>query len=119
LEITEISFLLISIVVTIIVNSLIVWLAGRVMVGSEKAKFTDAIWIVILGSVIGGALNALVSGILGSIIVLVLWLLLIKHFFDCGWLKALVIAIIAVVITIIIGIIVGIIAGVAIFTLGI
>ena len=119
MEITEISFLLISIVVTIIVNSLIVWLAGRVMVGSEKAKFTDAIWIVILGSVIGGALNALVSGILGSIIVLVLWLLLIKHFFDCGWLKALVIAIIAVVITIIIGIIVGIITGVAIFTLGI
>jgi hypothetical protein len=119
LEITEITFLLASIIVTVIVNSLIVWLAGRAMVGSEKAKFSDAIWIVILGSIIGGALNAWVSGILGSIIVLILWLLLIKHFFDCGWLKALVIAIIAVIISIIIGVIVGIVAGITIFTLGI
>ena len=119
MEITEISFLLISIVITVIVNSLVVWLAGRVMVGSEKAKFTDAIWIVVLGSVIGGALNALVSGILGSIIVLILWLLLIKPFLECGWIKALVIAIIAVVITIVIGLIIGIIAGITIFTLGI
>jgi hypothetical protein len=59
----------------------------------------------------------LVSGILGSIIVFILWLLLIKHFFDCGWGKALLMAIVAVIISVIIGIIFGIIAGVTIFTL--
>jgi hypothetical protein len=32
----------------------------------------------------------------------VVWLALIKHFFDCGWLKAFVIAVIAVVIFVII-----------------
>ena len=119
IEITEITILLVSVIVTVLVNSLVVWLAGKSLVGSEKAKFTDAIWIVVLGSIIGGALNAFVSGIIGSIVVLILWLLLIKHFFDCGWGKALLIAIIAVIISIIIGFIIGIIAGVAIFTLGI
>ena len=119
MEIADITYLLVSTIAIIILNGIIVWLAGRAMVGSEKAKFSDALWIVILGSVIGGILNAFISGILGSIVVLILWLLLIKHFFDCGWIKALVIAIIAVVITVIIGVIVGIIAGVTIFTLGI
>jgi len=32
----------------------------------------------------------------------IVWLALIKHFFDCGWLKAFVIAIIAVIIFVII-----------------
>jgi hypothetical protein len=32
----------------------------------------------------------------------VVWLALIKHFFDCGWLKAFVIAVIAVIVFIII-----------------
>jgi hypothetical protein len=119
MEITEIAFLLVSIIITVIINSLVVWLAGKSLVGSEKAKFTDATWIVILGSVIGGALNALVSGILGTVIVILLWLLLIKHFFDCGWGKALLIAIIAAIILVIIGFILGLLLGVTIFTLGI
>jgi len=118
LEIAEISFLLVSVLISIVVNSLVVWFAGKSMVGSDKAKFSDAIWIVILGSVIGGALNALLSGIAGSIVVLLMWLLLIKHFFDCGWLKALVIAILAVIIMVIISFVIGLIAGVALFTIG-
>ena len=32
----------------------------------------------------------------------IIWLALIKHFFDCGWLKALAIAIIVVIVFIII-----------------
>ena len=119
MEIAEIAYLLISIVITIVINALVVWFAGKSMVGSEKAKFTDAVWIVILGSVIGGALNAFISGIAGTIVVIILWLLLIKHFFDCGWGKALIIAIIAAIIMVIVGFILGLILGVTIFTLGI
>lgn len=118
LEITEIIYLLVSILISVVVNSLVVWFAGKSMVGSDKAKFSDAVWIVILGSLIGGALNALLSGILGTIVVLLLWLYLIKHFFDCGWLKALVIAIIAVIIMVIVGFIIGLLVGVTLFTIG-
>lgn len=97
--------LLIHVILNIIIISPVFWLAGRALSGKEKAKFTDALWIVVLGTVIGSILQFTFSGIIASIIVLVMWLALIKHFFDCGWLKALLISIVAVVIFIIIGVV--------------
>jgi hypothetical protein len=94
--------LVIGLIIRIILLSPVLWIAGRLLAGSDKAKFTDAIWIVVLGTVIGGIIEALFSGILAFIIVLFIWLALVKHFFDTGWLKALVIAIIAVIIWIVI-----------------
>lgn len=119
LETINIVSVLIGIVINVIVQSLFVWLAGRVMVGAEKAKFTDAIWIVVIGSVISGILGAFNWGLIGAIISFVLYLALIKHFFDCGWVKAFVIAVIAVVLQIIIGIILVILGLAGAFTLGI
>lgn len=45
------------------------------------------------------------------------WLTLIKHFFDCGWLKAFIIAVLTAIIFIIIAVIIGVILGVALITL--
>ena len=112
----NLDILLISVVVNIIVLTPVLWIAGRLLVGADKARFIDALWIVILGTVIGGVFGAFVSGIIASIIILVIWLGLIKHFFDCGWLKALVISIVAVIVFIVISIILAII-GFAIFAL--
>jgi hypothetical protein len=92
-------------IINIIVLSPVLWIAGRLLAGKDKAKFTDALWIVILGTIIGVVFQAFLEGILGllgSIIMLIIWLALVKHFFDTGWLKALVIAILAVIIYIII-----------------
>jgi len=94
--------LLIQIVVGIIVVAPILWLVGRALVGGQKAKFTDAIMIVVLGTIIGAIVGALVGSLISAIIMFVVWLALIKHFFDCGWLKAFVIAVIAVIVFIII-----------------
>jgi len=89
--------LLIQIVVGTIIIAPILWLAGRALVGKEKAKFTDAIWIALLGIVIGAVVGALIGGLIAAVIMFVIWLALIKHFFDCGWIMALAIAIIAVI----------------------
>lgn len=97
--------MLIQIVVGTIIIAPILWLAGRALVGKEKAKFTDAIWIVLLGIVIGAVVGALIGGLGGliaAVIMFVIWLALIKHFFDCGWIMALAIAIIAVIIFVVI-----------------
>ena len=97
--------LLIQIVVGTIIIAPILWLAGRALVGKEKAKFTDAIWIVLLGIVIGAVVGALIGGLGGliaAVIMFVIWLALIKHFFNCGWIMALAIAIIAVIIFVVI-----------------
>ena len=109
--------LLIQIVVGIIIVAPILWLVGRALVGKGKAKFTDAIWIVVLGTVIGAVVNALVGGLIASIIMFVVWLALIKHFFDCGWLKAFVITVIAVIVFIIVAVILAII-GIGVIALG-
>jgi len=94
--------LLIQIIVSTIILAPMLWLAGRALVGGEKAKFFDAVWIVILGTIIGAVVNAFIGGLIAAIIMFIVWLALIKHFFDCGWLKAFVIAIIAVIIFVII-----------------
>ncbi len=113
--------LLIQIVVGIIVVAPILWLVGRALAGKGKAKFTDAIWIVVLGTIIGTVVAALVGSLLGSlisaIIMFIVWLALIKHFFDCGWLKAFAIAVIAVLVFIIIVAILAVV-GIGIVALG-
>ena len=109
--------LLIQIVIGIIVVVPILWIIGRALVGKDKAKFTDAIWIVVLGTIIGALVGAFVGSILSAIIMLVVWLALIRHFFDCGWLKAFAIAVIAVIIFIVIVAILAII-GIGIVSLG-
>ena len=95
--------LLIQVVVGVIIIAPVLWLAGRILAGKDKAKFSDAIWIVVLGTVIGAVVGFFnLSWILAALIMLIVWLALIKHFFDCGWIKALAIAIIAVIIFIVI-----------------
>ena len=109
--------LLIQIVVGVIVLAPVLWLAGRALVGKEKAKLLDAVWIVALGTVIGAVVGALIGGLIAAVIMFIVWLALIKHFFDCGWIMAFVIAVIAVIIYIIIVAILAFI-GIGILVLG-
>jgi hypothetical protein len=99
--------LLINIIVNTIAVSPALWLSGRALVGKEKAKFTDAVVTVAIGTVAGVIFGAYFSGFLALIIQLILWLLIVKHFFDCGWLKALAISIVAVIIFAIVAIALG------------
>lgn len=101
--------LIIQIVVGIIIVAPVLWLVGRWLAGKDKAKFTDAIWIVVLGSVVGAAVGALVGGLISALTMLIAWLALIKHFFDCGWLKAFLIAIVAVMVFVVIAVVLAII----------
>jgi hypothetical protein len=106
--------LIIHIIVNIIILAPVLWISGRLLAGKDKAKFTDALWIVVLGTLIGGVFQYFFSGLIAAIIVLFIWLALVKHFFDTGWLKALAIAVVAVLIWIIIAVIIAVIVGVAI-----
>jgi hypothetical protein len=100
--------LVIQIVVAAVVLGPILWIVGKTFAGKDKAKFTDAIWIGVLGVVIGAVIGFFLTGwgaILGTLVMIVVWLALIKHFFDCGWLKGLVIAVIAGIVYLIISLI--------------
>ena len=100
---------IINLIISTIILAPVLWLAGRALVGKKKAKFTDAIMIVVIGIVVGAIFGAFVpnGGIIGSIVQLIIWLYLVKHFFECGWLKALVISIVAIIIFVIIATVLG------------
>ena len=108
--------LVIHVIVSLIVLAPVLWISGRLLAGKGKARFLDALWIAILGTVIADVLGIFVVGIIATLIVLFIWVALIKHFFDCGWLKAIIIGVIAILMLIVIAIILGLI-GIAILTL--
>jgi hypothetical protein len=113
---------LVAILINIVVSTLIVapflWISGRSLVGKDKAKFLDAIWIVLLGTIINAAVTAFFPGLLiALIIVFIVWLGLIKHFFDCGWIMAFAIALIAVIIAAVVLFILSVILVIIGFTL--
>ena len=97
---------LLGIVGEIIVGAIIVapvlWLVGRALVGGAKAKFTDAIWIVVLGLIINAVLGMFLQGTIGLIVTLIVWIALIKHFFDAGWGKSIVIGVVAIIVLVVI-----------------
>jgi len=102
--------LLIDLVIKIVVLAPAFWLAGRALVEKEKAHFIDAVWLVILGTLIGGIFSYFeIVGIIALIIQLVIWLGLVKHFFDTDWLKAFVISVLAIIILVVISFILGLI----------
>jgi hypothetical protein len=95
----DITSLVIQIVVAAVILAPVLWIVGKLFVGADKAKFTDALWIGVLGVAIGAVIGFLLSGwvgtIFGTLTMIVVWLGLIQHFFDTGLLKGLIIAVIA------------------------
>jgi len=96
---------ILQIIVSVIIISPILWLVGRWMVGGAKAKFTDAIWIVVLGTIINAILGTYIHGTIGFIVTLIVWIALIKHFFDASWGKAILIGVVAVIVLIVIALV--------------
>jgi hypothetical protein len=111
---------LVNLVIHVIVNAIlltgVLWISGRLLAGKDKAKFTDALWIAVLGTVIADVLGLFIVGIVATLIVLFIWIVLIRQFFDCGWLKAIAIGIIAIIMLAIIVFVLALL-GIAILTL--
>jgi len=98
----DIISVVLQIIAAVIIVAPVLWLVGRSMVGGAKARFTDALWIVVLGTIINAVLGVFVHGVLGFIVTLIVWIALIKHFFDASWGKALLIGIVAIIVMIIV-----------------
>ena len=105
---------LIGVVVSTVILSPVLWIAGRILVGSAKAKFTDAIVIAALGALANAIVSSFLTGWIGTLIQFVIFLLLIQKYYECGWGKSILVAIVTVVIFIIIVFVLAIV-GVGIF----
>jgi hypothetical protein len=108
---------IVEITVGVIILAPVLWFVGRAIIG-KTASLMHAVWIVVLGVIINTALGALIQGLLGLLITLVVWVALIKHFFKASWSKAAIVAIVATIILAIIAIALAVIGFGAIIGLG-
>ena len=79
------------------------WFSGKTIVGEENAKFSDALLITMLGIIVKLVIEAVfIEGIFVSLIQLIIWLYLVRKYFETDWGKALLISIISVVVSFVI-----------------
>lgn len=90
--------IVIQIIVGVIIIAPVLWLVGRALVGRGRASFGHAVWIVVLGVIINVIIGNFVHGTLGFIVTLIVWVALIKHFFQTGWLRAIVVGVVAIIV---------------------
>jgi hypothetical protein len=97
--IADILGTIIHLIISGVIGGIFVWLAGKAL-GAPKATYWHGISIVILAIILTDLISYFLgpTGWIGIIVELVVILLLIRHFFGVGWLKAIVIAILAIVI---------------------
>jgi hypothetical protein len=108
---------LIHLLVTGIIVGIFVWLAGKAL-GAPKATYYHGILTVIAAIILGDIIGYVIPWHLAVLIVdVIVILLLIKHFFGVGWLKAIVIAVLAAVIAVIIIFVLGLLLPAAAVTL--
>ena len=115
---TETLGQLFTFIVGLIVLTIIFYVAGRVVVGGKKALFSDAFVISLLGTIVMNVCLYFFHPLVGAIISLIVWLLLIKHYYETGWVGAIAVAIMAVIVSMVITILLGILLGISLLFLG-
>jgi len=96
--------------IQVLILSVVIYIAGLMVVGGRKATFGDAFKISLLGTVLGGLAAAAISffvPLVGLIVYVLIWLALIKQYFETRWLSAIAIGILAIIVALILLIIVG------------
>lgn len=93
-------------IIVIIVNSIIqapiLWISGRILVGTDQAKFMDAVWITALATTANIVLGSLIGSEVGGLVQLLIYLFLVSKYYETGWVKAAMVAVLNVVISAII-----------------
>ena len=102
-DLTGLLFVLAVILLPLLILTVVLYLAGRLVVGGRRARFGDAFLIALLGTIISAITTLFISNSLLLIIIqVIVWLALIKHFYETGWLGALAVAILSVIVFIVI-----------------
>ncbi len=89
-----IGFLIVFIIYLLVIG-FVLWLAGEIVVG-RRVTFGEALGIAGVGTFLVGATIAFLPSLIGILLGLLVFLLLVKHYFKTGWLGALGVGIMAI-----------------------
>lgn len=115
---SETLLALISFVVSLLILTVVFYIAGAIVVGRQRALLSDAFVIALLGTVVNSICLLFFPPLVGLILSLVIWLLLIRRYYETGWLGALAVGILAVIVSVVVLVVLGIILGISILILG-
>lgn len=102
-DLAGLLFVLAVFLLPLLILTAVLYLAGRLVVGGRRARFSDAFLIAFLGTIIGTITTLFISSFLLLIVIqIIVWLALIKHFYETGWLGALAVAVLSLVVFIVI-----------------
>ena len=102
---TLVGFLIVFIIYLLVVG-FVLWLAGEIVVG-RRVTFGEALGVASVGTFLVGAIIVFLPGLIGLLLGLLIFLLLVKHYFKTGWLGAIGVGIMAVVVGIVIIFVLG------------
>ncbi len=91
-----------GIIVGSIIQAPILWISGRILVGTDQAKFMDAVWITALATTANIVLGSFIGSEVGGLVQLLIYLFLVSKYYETGWIKAAMVAVLNVVISAII-----------------
>ena len=100
-----VGFLVVFIIYLLVVG-FVLWLAGEIVVG-RRVTFGEALGIAAVGTFLVGGALAFLPNLIGVLLGLLVFLLLVKHYFKTGWLGAIGVGIMAIVVGIVIIFILG------------
>ena len=100
-----VGFLIIFIIYLLVIG-FVLWLAGEIVVG-RRVTFGEALGVASVGTFLVGAIIVFLPGLIGLLLGLLVFLLLVKHYFKTGWLGAIGVGIMAIVVGIVIIFVLG------------
>jgi len=112
-ETLRLIFFLAVFLVSLLVLSVVLYLAGLIVVGKKRALLTDAFIISLLGTILSNLFFMFISYPLVPLLLsIIVWLLLIKRLYETGWLGAIAVGVLAVIVYLAIAIILALIFGI-------
>ncbi|MGB9854714.1 MAG: hypothetical protein ACPLRY_07940 [Candidatus Bathyarchaeales archaeon] len=89
--------------VELLVLAVVLYIAGRIVVGGKRALFSDAFIIALLGTILSGVFVVFIPySILALLLSVFVWLLLIKRLYETGWLGAIAVGILALIVFVVV-----------------
>lgn len=99
--------------INLVVLAVVIYLAGLIVVGGKRALFTDAFIISLLGTVLSTLFFLFIEiRFLALILSVLVWLLLIKRFYETGWLGAIAVGLLAIIVFLVVTILLALVMGI-------
>jgi hypothetical protein len=99
----NLAFGVVLFLVELLVLAVVLYIAGRVVVGKKRALFSDAFIIALLGTILSSIFMVFIPySLLALLLSIFVWLLLIKRLYETGWLGAIAVGILALIVFVVV-----------------